>query len=83
MTAQFVDLHVHTKYSILDGIIRIDDLVSQAHLYGMGAVAITDHGVLHGAVEFYEKARAYGWIKEIPVILQHAVCSKGYSLWCG
>ena len=52
----FVHLHVHTQYSLLDGAIRIDDLVRRTAEYGMSAVATTDHGTLFGAVEFYEKA---------------------------
>ncbi len=52
----FVHLHVHTEYSLLDGAIRLKDLFETARAYGMGAVAMTDHGNLHGALEFYEKA---------------------------
>ncbi|MBN2038289.1 MAG: DNA polymerase III subunit alpha [Chitinispirillaceae bacterium] len=51
----FVHLHTHTEYSFLDGAIRIDDLVARAKQFGMPALAITDHGGLFGAVEFYEK----------------------------
>ena len=54
--SEFVHLHVHTQYSLLDGAIRIDDLVRRTAEYGMSAVATTDHGTLFGAVEFYEKA---------------------------
>jgi DNA polymerase-3 subunit alpha len=53
---EFVHLHVHTQYSLLDGAIRIDDLIRRTTEYGMPAVATTDHGTLFGAVEFYEKA---------------------------
>jgi DNA polymerase III subunit alpha len=60
MSPPFVHLHVHTRYSMLDGIIRIEDLVKQADSYNMVALAITDHGVMHGVLEFYEKAREYG-----------------------
>lgn len=55
MTRPFVHLHVHTEYSLLDGAIRCGDLARKAAEYGMPAVAMTDHGVLYGAVEFYEK----------------------------
>lgn len=58
--AEFVHLHVHTEYSLLDGMIRIQDLVDRAETFQMPAVAITDHGNLFGAVYFYEKARAKG-----------------------
>lgn len=52
----FVHLHVHTEYSLLDGAIRISDLVGTAARYEMPAVAITDHGSLYGAIEFYQQA---------------------------
>jgi DNA polymerase-3 subunit alpha len=58
--SDFVHLHVHTQYSLLDGAIRIDDLVRRTAEYGMRAVATTDHGTLFGAVEFYEKATQQG-----------------------
>lgn len=56
----FVHLHVHTEYSLLDGAIKIDELVKKARDYDMPAVAITDHGNMYGALEFYEKAKSYG-----------------------
>ncbi len=59
-TRRYVHLHVHTQYSLLDGAIRIDDLIDRAVQEGMDAVAITDHGTMFGAVEFYEKARKAG-----------------------
>jgi len=52
----FVHLHVHTEYSLLDGIIRIEALVERAAALGMRAVAITDHGNMFGAVNFYQAA---------------------------
>ncbi len=52
----FVHLHVHTQYSLLDGAIRIEDLLQRTADFGMHSVAITDHGTMFGAVEFYEKA---------------------------
>lgn len=55
----FVHLHVHTQYSLLDGAIRLDDLFRKAVEYKMPAVAITDHGNLHGAIDFYQKALSY------------------------
>ncbi len=54
---QFVHLHVHTMYSLLDGAIRLDDLVERAKTDGMQAVAITDHGTMFGVAEFFIKAR--------------------------
>ncbi|MFG0257946.1 MAG: DNA polymerase III subunit alpha [Phycisphaerales bacterium JB043] len=57
---QFAHLHLHTEYSLLDGGNRIDKLIARVRDLGMDAVAVTDHGNLHGAVSFYEKARAAG-----------------------
>jgi len=51
--SDYVPLHLHTEYSLLDGAIRIKELIEQANAFGMPAVAITDHGNLFGAVEFY------------------------------
>jgi len=56
-TCGFVHLHNHTMYSLLDGAIRLDDLIAAARDWGMGAIAVTDHGNMFGAVEFYMKAR--------------------------
>jgi DNA polymerase-3 subunit alpha len=57
---EFVHLHVHSEYSLLDGANRIDDLVSACVADGQGAIALTDHGNLFGAIELYQKARAKG-----------------------
>ena len=56
----FVHLHVHTEYSLLDGACRIKDLVKAAKEKGQTALAITDHGVMYGAVDFYKVAKAEG-----------------------
>jgi DNA polymerase III subunit alpha len=56
MSASFVHLHLHTEYSLLDGACRAKDLIKKAAKLGMPAVAITDHGNLFGAVEFYMEA---------------------------
>jgi DNA polymerase-3 subunit alpha len=56
----FVHLHTHSHYSLLDGLSKIDALISQAKKHGMTAAALTDHGVLYGAVEFYKKATKAG-----------------------
>jgi len=58
--ADFVHLHVHTQYSLLDGTIRLDDLFQKAKEYQMPAVAMTDHGNLYGAIDFYKHAYQYG-----------------------
>lgn len=59
-TVPFVHLHLHSEYSMLDGAIRIDDLIAKAVAFKMPAVALTDHGNLFGAIEFYQKATAQG-----------------------
>jgi len=56
----FVHLHVHTEYSLLDGACRIDRLMEQVKANGQSAVAITDHGVMYGAVSFYLAAKEAG-----------------------
>jgi len=56
----FTHLHVHTEYSLLDGMCRISELVSRARELGMDSLAITDHGVMYGVIEFYEAARKAG-----------------------
>ncbi|MBP8260575.1 MAG: DNA polymerase III subunit alpha [Verrucomicrobia bacterium] len=58
--AEFVHLHVHTEYSLLDGACRLDRLVERARALEFPALAITDHGVLFGAVDFYRAAREQG-----------------------
>ena len=60
VASQFVHLHVHTQYSLLDGANQIEALVQTAKGFGMPAVAITDHGNLFGAIDFYQKATAAG-----------------------
>src|SRR5438067_749070 len=56
----FVHLHLHTDYSMLDGAVRIPDVMKKAVEFGMPAVAITDHGNLYGAVEFYQELHNHG-----------------------
>jgi DNA polymerase-3 subunit alpha len=58
--SQFVHLHVHSEYSLLDGACRIDRLCRRAAEDGATAVALTDHGVMYGAMEFYYAAREFG-----------------------
>ena len=58
--APFVHLHVHTYYSLLDGALPIDVLAARAREYRMPAVAMTDHGNLFGAIEFYQTVQKYG-----------------------
>ncbi len=56
----FAHLHVHSEYSLLDGACRIRELVSRVRALGQTAVAVTDHGVMYGAVEFYKEAKKQG-----------------------
>jgi DNA polymerase-3 subunit alpha len=58
--ADFVHLHLHTEYSLLDGACRLDKLVEKAHDLKFPALAITDHGAMHGVVDFYKEAREKG-----------------------
>jgi DNA polymerase-3 subunit alpha len=60
MSAGFVHLHVHTQHSLLDGAIRVSDLLAKCREYEMDSVAITDHGAMFGALEFYSKAKKAG-----------------------
>jgi len=56
----FVHLHVHTEYSMLDGAARLDDLFAECTRMGMPAIAMTDHGNVYGAYDFWSKAEAAG-----------------------
>ncbi len=60
MSGNFVHLHCHSHYSLLDGASSIGKLINKAKSHGMSALALTDHGNLHGALEFYQKAKAAG-----------------------
>ncbi|MFA7385872.1 MAG: DNA polymerase III subunit alpha [Candidatus Paceibacterota bacterium] len=57
---KFTHLHVHSHYSLLDGLSKIGDLVDHVKKLGMDSIALTDHGVLYGAVEFYKEAKKKG-----------------------
>ena len=58
--SNFVHLHLHSQYSLLDGAIKLDELVSRAKEFKMPAIAVTDHGNMFGAIEFYRKAMSAG-----------------------
>ena len=60
MGDQFVHLHVHSEYSLLDGACRIKQLIQRVKELGQDAVAITDHGAMYGAIDFYKEAKANG-----------------------
>ncbi|MCA9667077.1 MAG: DNA polymerase III subunit alpha [Myxococcales bacterium] len=70
----FTHLHLHSQYSLLDGAIRLKDLFPKLHEFGMDSVALTDHGNMFGAIDFYKRARAAG-IK--PIIGCEAYISDG------
>ena len=53
----FTHLHVHTEYSLLDGSSKIKELLPRAKELGMDSLAITDHGVMYGVIDFYKKAK--------------------------
>ena len=74
--SEFVHLHVHTEYSMLDGAAKIPDLIAEVKRHGQTAVAMTDHGYLFGAFEFWSKARAAG-VK--PIIGLEAYVTPGTS----
>lgn len=57
---KFVHLHVHTEYSLLDGAAKIDKLIQKTKELKMDAIAITDHGVMYGAIQFYKEAKKNG-----------------------
>ncbi|MCL4544110.1 MAG: DNA polymerase III subunit alpha, partial [Chloroflexi bacterium] len=71
--SSFAHLHVHSEYSLLDGLARIPDLVAEAKAQGMPALALTDHGNMHGAIEFYKTARE-GGVK--PIIGCEVYCAQ-------
>ena len=56
----FTHLHVHTQYSLLDGASKINELMARTKELGMDSIAITDHGVMHGVIEFYKEAKKAG-----------------------
>lgn len=60
MTDKFVHLHNHSEYSLLDGFSRLDDMVARTAELGQPAIALTDHGTLHGAIDIYQSAKRAG-----------------------
>ena len=57
---EFTHLHVHTEYSLLDGSSKIKELVAKTKELGMDSIAITDHGVMYGVIDFYRAAKNVG-----------------------
>lgn len=78
MSKDFTHLHLHTQYSFLDGAIRIKDLVSRVNELGMKQVAITDHGNMFGALDFYKQAKNAG-IKPIMGMEAYVTGSADYT----
>ncbi|MBI4313118.1 MAG: DNA polymerase III subunit alpha, partial [Chloroflexi bacterium] len=77
MPTPFTHLHVHTEYSLLDGLSRIGPMVHRARELGMDAIGITDHGSLYGAIEFYNECKSAG-VK--PIIGLEAYVAEGSRL---
>ncbi|HEX3554549.1 MAG TPA: DNA polymerase III subunit alpha [Thermoanaerobaculia bacterium] len=75
--SDFVHLHLHSQFSLLDGANRLDDVIKAAVEAGMPAIALTDHGNMFGAIEFYNKARAAG-VK--PIVGMEAYVAQGSRL---
>lgn len=71
--SNFVHLHVHSHYSLLDGLSKIPDLVKKAKEHGMSALALTDHGNMYGAIEFYQTCQKSG-IKPILGVEAYVAC---------
>jgi len=59
-TPKFTHLHTHSHYSLLDGLTKVPEMVARAKETGMDSIALTDHGVLYGAIEFYKLAKKHG-----------------------
>lgn len=77
MASDFTHLHVHSHYSLLDGLGKIDDLLARTKELGMSSLAITDHGAMYGVVEFVKKAKEYD-IKPI-IGLEAYLAPKGHT----
>jgi DNA polymerase-3 subunit alpha len=60
MNKDFVHLHIHTEYSLLDGALKCKNLMERAKKYNFSAIGITDHGAMYGIIDFYETAKNYG-----------------------
>lgn len=74
----FAHLHVHTEFSLLDGSSKIKEITARAKELGMNSLAITDHGVMYGAIDFYRAANANG-IK--PIIGCEVYVAPGFKIY--
>ena len=74
--ADFVHLHTHSAYSLLDGACRIGKLIEEAKNHNQSAVAITDHGVMYGVVDFYKEAKKQGIMADLSSDLVFQVLDK-------
>jgi DNA polymerase-3 subunit alpha len=77
MAADFVHLHLHTEYSLLDACCKLDKLMAKAAALKFPAVAMTDHGVMFGAIDFYKHAKKAG-VKPI-IGCELYVCGEGVA----
>src|SRR4029079_12190189 len=75
-----VHLHVHSQYSMLDGAVKLKDLVKHVQKQGMSAVALTDHGNMFGAITFYKAAKELGVKAILGAELEVVVGSHGHHL---
>ena len=77
----FTHLHVHTEYSLLDGAARIGDLVARAKELGMTSLAITDHGVMFGVIDFYRECKKQGIQLPVPCSTKTQNGIRGWGIW--
>ena len=82
----FTHLHVHTEYSLLDGSAKIKELVERVKELGMDSIAITDHGAMYGAIEFYKAAKEVGIMPiigcEVYVAAGSRLTKAVITIWC-
>ena len=77
--SEFVHLHIHSEFSLLDGANRIKDLPVRAKELGMKAMAITDHGVMYGAIDFYKACKKEGINPIIGCEVYVRICAFTYT----
>ena len=79
-TPEFVHLHVHSQYSMLDGALKVKNLCKLVQKQGMNAVALTDHGNMFGAISFYKAAKGAGVKAILGAELEVVIGSHGHHL---